>query len=118
IDVLAQLPGPRALVLGDMGEVGDNGPAMHREVGAYAREHGIDALYTLGEASRDAAAAFGDGAVHGESVQDIVTALQRMRAQSLLVKGSRFMRMERVVKALSNDNNNMTAPGQGGSHAA
>ncbi|CAM4204573.1 bifunctional UDP-N-acetylmuramoyl-L-alanyl-D-glutamate--2,6-diaminopimelate ligase MurE/UDP-N-acetylmuramoyl-tripeptide--D-alanyl-D-alanine ligase MurF [Bordetella tumbae] len=119
VDVLAQLPGPRALVLGDMGEVGDNGPAMHREVGEYAREHGIDALYTLGEASRDAAAAFGDGAVSCESVEAIVAALQSMRPASLLVKGSRFMRMERVVKVLSTDNNNnMTAARQGGSHAA
>lgn len=118
VEVLAQLPAPRALVLGDMGEVGDNGPAMHREVGAYAREHGIDALYTLGEASREAAAAFGDGAVPCESVEAIVAALQSMRPASLLVKGSRFMRMERVVKVLSNDNNNMTATSQGDSHAA
>src|SRR5690606_42089901 len=62
IDVLARLPAPRALGLGDMGEVGDIGPAMHREVGDYAREHGIDALLTLGEASRDAASAFGPAA--------------------------------------------------------
>jgi len=112
------LPGPRALVLGDMGEVGNNGPAMHREVGAYAREHGIEALYTLGEASRDAAQAFGDGAVSCESVEEIVAAVQSMRPSSLLVKGSRFMRMERVVKVLSTNNNNMTAERQGDSHAA
>lgn len=118
VDVLSQLPSPRALVLGDMGEVGDNGPAMHREVGAYAREQGIDALYTLGEASREAAAAFGSGAMACHSIEEIVTALQSMRPASLLVKGSRFMRMERVVKLVSTNNNNTKAEGQGDSHAA
>jgi len=118
VDVLAQLPGPRALVLGDMGEVGDNGPAMHREVGDYARAHGIEALYTLGEASRDAADAFGAGAVACASIDEIVAALRGMRPASILVKGSRFMRMERVVKVLSTDNNKTTAERQGDPHAA
>ncbi|MVW80796.1 bifunctional UDP-N-acetylmuramoyl-L-alanyl-D-glutamate--2,6-diaminopimelate ligase MurE/UDP-N-acetylmuramoyl-tripeptide--D-alanyl-D-alanine ligase MurF [Bordetella sp. 02P26C-1] len=119
IDVLAQLPAPRALVLGDMGEVGDNGPAMHREVGEYARSMGIDALYTLGEASRESAAAFGEGAQACASVEEILVALRTLRAASVLVKGSRFMRMERVVKQLSTDNNNkMTAGRQGDTHAA
>ncbi|OXH81120.1 UDP-N-acetylmuramoyl-tripeptide--D-alanyl-D-alanine ligase, partial [Burkholderia multivorans] len=58
IDVLAAQPAPRVLVIGDMGEVGDEGPAFHREVGAYARERGIDALFALGDASRDACAAY------------------------------------------------------------
>nr|MCU0951800.1 UDP-N-acetylmuramoyl-tripeptide--D-alanyl-D-alanine ligase [Burkholderiaceae bacterium] len=62
IDQLATLPAPRTLVLGDMGEVGAQGPAFHREVGAYAAERGIDALLTLGAAARDAAEAFGAGA--------------------------------------------------------
>jgi murE/murF fusion protein len=44
VDVLARMAGKRVLVLGDMGEVGDNGPAMHVEVGNYAREQGLDAL--------------------------------------------------------------------------
>ena len=61
IDVLARIAGARVLVLGDMGEVGDNGPAMHVEVGNYAREQG-STLITLGEASRAATAAFGEGA--------------------------------------------------------
>lgn len=119
IDVLAQLPGPRALVLGDMGEVGDNGPAMHREVGEYARGRGIEALFTLGQASRDSAAAFGEGALACADVDEILIALRAMRAASVLVKGSRFMRMERVVKQLStNNNNNRTAGRQGDSHVA
>ena len=48
IDVLAELPRPRLLVLGDMGEVGDQGVAFHREVGAYARSAGIEALQAMG----------------------------------------------------------------------
>ncbi|HYG45482.1 MAG TPA: bifunctional UDP-N-acetylmuramoyl-L-alanyl-D-glutamate--2,6-diaminopimelate ligase MurE/UDP-N-acetylmuramoyl-tripeptide--D-alanyl-D-alanine ligase MurF [Bordetella sp.] len=118
VDVLAQLPAPRALVLGDMGEVGNNGPAMHREVGDYARQHGIDALYTLGDASRDTAAAFGAGALACGSVDEIVAALRKTRPASILIKGSRFMRMERVVKALAINNNKTTAERQGDPHAA
>ena len=51
IDVLAELPGPRLLVLGDMGEVGDQGSEFHAEVGAYASECGVDRLFTLGALS-------------------------------------------------------------------
>ncbi len=98
IDVLATLPAPRVLVLGDMGEVGDNGPAMHREVGAYARERGIEHLLTLGEATRESAQAFGASAVMGESPEQLGERLRALGAQSVLVKGSRFMRMERIVK--------------------
>jgi murE/murF fusion protein len=98
IDVLATLPAPRALVLGDMGEVGDNGPAMHREVGAYARERGIEHLLTLGEATHDSAQAFGASAIIGESPEQLGETLRTLGAQSVLVKGSRFMRMERIVK--------------------
>ena len=59
IDVLAGLPGPRWLLLGDMGEVGDQGPAFHHEVGAYARQRGIEALWTAGELCAQAAVGFG-----------------------------------------------------------
>ncbi len=59
IDVLrAAQPSPRVLAMGDMGEVGDNGPAFHREMGAYAQERGIDAPYAMGDASADSAKSF------------------------------------------------------------
>jgi UDP-N-acetylmuramoyl-tripeptide--D-alanyl-D-alanine ligase len=100
IDVLAGLPAPRWLVLGDMGEVGAQGPAFHAEVGAYAKVRGIETFWLAGEATRHAAAAFG-AARHFESVDALLGALsQRPTARSILVKGSRFMRMERVVAAL------------------
>jgi UDP-N-acetylmuramoyl-tripeptide--D-alanyl-D-alanine ligase len=97
IDVLAGLPGPRLLVLGDMGEVGDQGPGLHAEVGAYARGRGIDRLYTLGELSR------GMGGVHFESMEALQAAvrLHLPAVQSVLVKGSRFMKMERVVQSIA-----------------
>ncbi|MEO6407747.1 MAG: UDP-N-acetylmuramoyl-tripeptide--D-alanyl-D-alanine ligase [Burkholderiaceae bacterium] len=100
IDVLSALPGPRWLVLGDMGEVGANGPAYHAEAGAYAKARGLDALWAVGALCRDAAAAF-DGARHFDSVDELLAALaQAPECGAVLVKGSRFMQMERVVQAL------------------
>ena len=104
IDVLASRASPRVLVMGDMGEVGDNGPAFHREIGAYAKERGIDALYAMGDASRDACTAYGAGAHHVADVGALVAQLQQAgfgAAATFLVKGSRFMQMERVVDAVT-----------------
>jgi UDP-N-acetylmuramoyl-tripeptide--D-alanyl-D-alanine ligase len=104
IDVLASRAAPRVLVMGDMGEVGDNGPEFHREIGAYAKERGIDALYALGDASRDACTAYGAGAHHVDTVDALVAQLLQAgfgSAATLLVKGSRFMKMERVVDAVT-----------------
>jgi UDP-N-acetylmuramoyl-tripeptide--D-alanyl-D-alanine ligase len=102
IDLLATLPAPRTLVLGDMGEVGAQGPAFHAEVGAYARARGIDTLLALGTASADSARAF-DGGRHFSTVEALLAAARDAAAGggTLLVKGSRFMRMERVVQALA-----------------
>ena len=101
IDVLAACPPPTLLVLGDMGEVGDSGPAFHREVGAYARSRGIGGLYALGEASRETVSAFGAGARHFDGPEALAAAVGG--AATVLVKGSRFMRMERVVAALAGE---------------
>jgi len=98
IDVLASCPGPTVLVLGDMGEVGSQGAEFHREVGAYAREKGITSLLALGEATRHAVAAFGPGAQHFQQLEELVAAVS---GRTVLVKGSRFMKMERVVTALT-----------------
>lgn len=102
IDLLATLPAPRTLVLGDMGEVGAQGPAFHAEVGAYARARGIDTLLALGTASADSARAF-DGGRHFSTVEALLAAARDAAAGggTLLVKGSRVMRMERVVQALA-----------------
>jgi len=98
IDVLATCPAPTALVLGDMGEVGEKGAEFHREVGAYASTRNISNLYALGDATKDAVKAFGSGARHFTSVDELVSAIE---AKTILVKGSRFMKMERVIAALT-----------------
>ena len=98
IDILAASAAPTALVLGDMGEVGDQGPQFHREVGTYAREKGVSQLLALGAATRDSVLAFGEGARHFASVEELVP---QIAAKTILVKGSRFMKMERVVAALT-----------------
>jgi UDP-N-acetylmuramoyl-tripeptide--D-alanyl-D-alanine ligase len=103
IDVLAAAPAPRWLALGDMGEVGAHGPAFHREIGEYARDAGIGRLLTAGSLAAEAAAAFGAGAEHFASVEALGAHLAATvgAGTTLLVKGSRFMRMERVVAAVS-----------------
>ncbi len=105
IDVLAELPGPRLLVLGDMGEVGDQGPAFHVEVGVHARERGIEQVFTLGAQSADAASAFGGGRHFGDDIDALQAAVMAALpgVASVLVKGSRFMKMERVVQAIAAD---------------
>ena len=122
IDMLADLPGPHWLVLGDMGEVGNQGPAFHEEVGAHAAARGIEHIWTAGSLCAHAAQAVQSsqaGATsaaalqsrHFDSAADIVSALSQPDAipavASILVKGSRFMKMEQVVVALT-----------GGAHAA
>ena len=103
IDVLAAEPGTKFLLLGDMGEVGERGLDFHEEIGRYARERAIDRLYATGELCRAAVAAFGKGARHFATADQLVAAAKEEIVSSAvaLVKGSRFMRMERVVQALA-----------------
>ncbi|MCC2597451.1 bifunctional UDP-N-acetylmuramoyl-L-alanyl-D-glutamate--2,6-diaminopimelate ligase MurE/UDP-N-acetylmuramoyl-tripeptide--D-alanyl-D-alanine ligase MurF [Pusillimonas sp. MFBS29] len=103
IDVLSALDGKRVLVLGDMGEVGVNGDAMHAEVGAYAKELGIDVLLAFGPACAHAANAFGDGAHAFQSIEALNSCLLSHVPAHILVKGSRSTRMERVVRALEQE---------------
>lgn len=101
IEVLAALPGPHLLVLGDMGEVGDEGPQFHAEAGQLARSLGIETLFTLGDLSTFAQKSFGS-AHHFADLPALQTAVLAALPQlgSVLVKGSRFMQMERVVDAI------------------
>jgi UDP-N-acetylmuramoyl-tripeptide--D-alanyl-D-alanine ligase len=98
IDVLAALPAPRWLVLGDMGEVGDQGPAFHAEIGAYAKAHGIDDFWCVGDLCAHAANAFA-GARYFTAVDDMLAAPEP-EFNAVLIKGSRFMKMERMVSKL------------------
>ena len=101
IEVLADLPGPRLLVMGDMGEVGNQGPQFHGEAGTHARVRGIEKLFTLGDQSKAAAAVFGE-ARHFPDMAELTTAVlaELPHVASVLVKGSRFMKMEQVVHAV------------------
>ena len=97
IDVLAACPGKRILVLGDMGELGADAEKMHLEIGQYAQAAKLDGLLTLG----DHAHAY--GGQHFETPEELAAALQPQLTAltTVLVKGSRFMRMERVVALLT-----------------
>ena len=102
ISVLAQANGKRVLVFGDMGELGDNAAAFHAGIGTEARSAGIEKLYALGALSVNAVRAFGCGAEHFERIEDLQKALEDELDEdtTVLVKGSRFMKMERVVQYL------------------
>ncbi|MGI9132993.1 MAG: UDP-N-acetylmuramoyl-tripeptide--D-alanyl-D-alanine ligase [Rhodoferax sp.] len=104
IDVLADLPGPRLLVLGDMGEVGSEGVQLHAAAGRYAEQRGIEQLLTLGVLARHASEHCA-GARHFDALDDLQAAVRALlpTRSSMLVKGSRFMRMERVVEAVRAD---------------
>ena len=103
IDVLAALPAPQLLVMGDMGEVGDQGPQFHAEAGAHAQGSGISRLFTLGALSMHAAQAWGPSARHFDNMASLLAAVRTAWPEvgSVLVKGSRFMKMEQVVEALT-----------------
>ncbi len=100
IAVLAQAPGRKLLVLGDMGELGPGAADLHADTGRHARASGIDRLFTLGELSAHAAHAFGSSARHYARIEDLINVLEAELAPdvTVLVKGSRFMRMERIVQ--------------------
>jgi UDP-N-acetylmuramoyl-tripeptide--D-alanyl-D-alanine ligase len=109
IDVLASHAGKRILVLGDMGELGQDAADMHADIGTYAKGQGIDTLLTLGTLSAHMVTAFGQGARHFDTPEAIADALVGMMDQNtvVLVKGSRFMKMERVVAHITHG----TTPG-------
>ena len=103
IDVLAATVGRKILVLGDMGEIGEMTGQFHDEVGGYAKSQGVDRLLAVGEASALAARNFGAGGEHFRKIEDLVaTLVAELTPETIvLVKGSRFMRMERVLDAVA-----------------
>ncbi len=103
IDVLAATIGRKLLVLGDMGEIGEASGQYHDEIGGYAKSQGVDRLYALGDAAQQAVRNFGEGARHYCNVDKLVAAVDKELGPetTVLVKGSRFMKMERVADALA-----------------
>lgn len=102
IDVLAATIGRKLLVLGDMGEIGEASGQYHDEIGGYAKSQGVDRLFALGEAAQQAVRNFGEGAKHYCNVEKLIAAVDKELGPdtTVLVKGSRFMKMERVADAL------------------
>jgi UDP-N-acetylmuramoyl-tripeptide--D-alanyl-D-alanine ligase len=110
IDVLAQADAPRLLVLGDMGEVGSQGRQFHEEIADYAVAKGIEHVLATGELARHLR---GANVEHFEQFGDLLAALDAHLARlpsrpdaTILVKGSRFMKMERAVQHLIGSQNN------------
>ncbi len=103
IEVLALGSGPRWLVLGDMGELGEKGELLHQQMGKLAREAGIDRLFVLGALAGAAAKVFGDRAVSCTDMETLIASLQEdwQPGVQVLIKGSRRMAMERAVQALA-----------------
>jgi UDP-N-acetylmuramoyl-tripeptide--D-alanyl-D-alanine ligase len=102
LEVLATQPGRRIMVLGDMAELGADARAMHQRVGEHARSRGIDELHGFGDMSEAAVQAFGAAGYHHRDRDELVRTLREEAddATTFLVKGSRSMHMEEVVKAL------------------
>lgn len=109
IDVLQSFAGSNSLVLGMMGELGEDAECLHGDIADYARDHGIDQLLVVGRFAAMMAARFGDNAYAFESMSDLLTALDSLiSADVVLVKGSRSTAMERVVDSLSAESNGET----------
>jgi len=103
--VLAQQAGRKVLVLGDMGELGDDAAAMHAQIGLAARAAGVDRLLALGELTRESVDTFGAGAMYFDRIEALLAELKNTLTPdtTVLVKGSRFMQMERVVDSFTKD---------------
>lgn len=103
IDVLAATIGRKLLVLGDMGEIGEASGQYHDEIGGYAKSQGVDRLFALGDQAQLAVRNFGEGARHYCNVDKLIAAVDKELGPdtTVLVKGSRFMKMERVADALA-----------------
>ena len=100
-EFLASLDGESWLVIGDMKELGEDAEELHREVGASARACGVDRLFAFGDLARSSVDGFGEGATWYGSLDALMTdLLQAHSSVNVLVKGSRSMRMERVVGAM------------------
>jgi len=102
IEVLGELSGEHWLVLGDMGELGGEEKSIHFDMGAHAKESGVDTLLAVGDASRYAVEAFGGEAIFFETKDELVAFVQQHESEkiNILVKGSRFMHMEEIVNSL------------------
>jgi UDP-N-acetylmuramyl pentapeptide synthase len=106
IDVLASQKSMQIFVMGDMAELGADAAQMHADIGSYAKQKGIGKLFAFGELSLQATTTFGVNAQHFTSLEALIANLKPLMQKSvtILVKGSRFMQMERVVNQILEKN--------------
>jgi UDP-N-acetylmuramoyl-tripeptide--D-alanyl-D-alanine ligase len=106
--LLASVGGRRLFVFGDMLELGQEGPEAHREVGLKAAGAGVSRLLVVGELAQLAAESARERSVDAtchDGPEAVVAALKPdlRPGDTVLVKGSRLMRLERVVEGLLSD---------------
>lgn len=113
IDALSSVAGSHWLVLGDMAELGPESEAMHAEIGCYARDAGVERLLAVGPRSRVAVEAFGSGATWYADAGKLANAVRaELRpGVTVLIKGSRVNRLERVAEALASDTSRAAGSG-------
>lgn len=116
VDVLVEQRGATWFVMGDMAELGEQAEELHQEVARYAAEKGVTNLLATGSQASAVAQAFGVRGMAFADIEELITRLKSKvkKGDAVLVKGSRAMRMERVVTALTNEAKTST----GGQHAA
>lgn len=102
LGVLADMPGQHWVALGAFGELGENSPELHAELGQQAKSMGVDRLFAVGPNADKAAEAFGAGAVYCQNHEELIERMELdlTKEVTVLVKGSRSQKMERVVEAL------------------
>jgi UDP-N-acetylmuramoyl-tripeptide--D-alanyl-D-alanine ligase len=100
---LASLPGEHWLVLGEMRELGADASRLHAEIGEFARERGVQRLLAVGAEARHAVESFGPGASWFANPDELIgTARNELKpGVTVLIKGSRANRLERVAAALA-----------------
>lgn len=116
IDVLAELPGQRLLVLGDMAELGDYSLEAHHEIGAFAREQGIDQLIAIGRFASATLAGFGAGGIEVANFEQAAVRLKLLTEddaieQTILLKGSRSAGVDQLLGLLTQQNNSVLDQG-------
>ena len=100
IDTLSNFSGEKILVLGSMGELGEDSKKLHQEIGQYVRQSNIDYLLTIGEDAKEYQG------IHFEDINSIYESLQnKLKSSTILVKGSRMMRLNELVDKLVNTTN-------------
>ena len=102
LNTLSKLEGRKVALLGDMKELGTDELTLHKEVGAYAKENGVDLLIAVGELSAATAAGFGEGAVHFDTVEECIAQIESLlhEGNAVLIKASHSMHFEKIVEAL------------------